>query len=140
MKAVVLIAGKGTRLRPITYTVPKAMVPLRNQPYIQYLVDTIVGTELEGAVLLMGYLPDPIQRHFAGQNLDGFSLEYVVESSPLGTGGGLKKAEAFLGEGPFVLTNGDVLTGVNVRELIEAHQGSGALATIALPAVEHPTD
>ena len=139
MKAVVLIGGKGTRLRPITYTVPKAMVPLRNRPYIQYLIDNFVAAGFEGAVLSMGYLPDPIQRYFAKQDLDGFSLEYVVESSPLGTAGGLKNVEDRLGEGPFVVTNGDVLTSLDLLDLVEAHQGSGALATIALTSVEDPT-
>ena len=139
MKAVVLIGGKGTRLRPITYTVPKAMVPLRNRPYIQYLIDNFVAAGFEEAVLSMGYLPDPIQRYFAKQDLDGFSLEYVVESSPLGTAGGLKNVEDRLGEGPFVVTNGDVLTSLDLLDLVEAHQGSGALATIALTSVEDPT-
>ena len=65
MKAIVLIGGKGTRLRPLTHTVPKAMVPLRNKPYIEYLVSSLRGAELEGAILSMGYLPDPIKRYFA---------------------------------------------------------------------------
>ena len=139
MRAVVLIGGKGTRLRPLTYTVPKAMVPLRNKPYIQYLVDSLRGAGLEGAVLSMGYLPCPIRQHFIGQDLDGFSLEYVVEEHPLGTAGGLKNAEKYLGEGPFVATNGDVLTGLDLSEVIKAHQDSGALATITLTSVEDPS-
>jgi mannose-1-phosphate guanylyltransferase len=140
MKAVVLIGGKGTRLRPITYTVPKAMVPLRNKPYIRYLVDALKAAGLDGAVLAMGYLPDLIQRYFAGQDLEDFSLEYVVESSALGTAGALKNAEDSLEEeGSLVVTNGDILTGLDLRELIEAHQGSKALATIALTSVEDPT-
>jgi mannose-1-phosphate guanylyltransferase len=93
MKAVVLIGGKGTRLRPITYTVPKAMVPLRNKPYIHYLVSALKRAELDGAIFSMGYLPDPIRQYFAGHRLDGFSLEYVVEGRPLGTGGGIKYVE-----------------------------------------------
>ncbi len=139
MKAVVLVGGKGSRLRPITRTVPKAMVPLRNKPYIHYMVDSMRAAGLDGSVLSMGYLPDPIQRHFAGQDLDIFSIEYVVEHSPLGTVGGIKNAEGRLGDGPFVVTNGDVLTGLDLAEVVEAHRGSGALATITLTAVEDPT-
>ena len=135
-----LIGGKGTRLRPLTYTVPKAMVTLRNRPFIQYLVDSLREAGLEGAVLSMGYLPDPIREHFAERDLGGFALEYVVESSPLGTAGGIKNAQEPLGgEGPFVATNGDVLTGLDLAEVIEAHKGSGALATITLTHVEDPT-
>ena len=141
MKAVVLIGGKGTRLRPLTYTVPKAMVLLRNQPYIQYMVDTLMAAGLDGAVLSMGYLPSAIQQYFAARDdLGRFSLDYVVEDYPLGTAGGIKNAEDYLDdEGPFVAANGDVLTGVNLAEVIEAHRNSGALATLTLTSVEDPS-
>lgn len=139
MRAVVLIGGKGTRLRPITHTVPKALVPLRNRPYVRYLVDSMREAGIEGAVLSMGYLPDPIRRYFDGEDLGGFSLDYAVEDHPLGTAGGIKNAEGRLGDGPFVVTNGDVLTGLNFAELVEAHRASGAMATITLTAVEDPT-
>src|SRR5215218_607508 len=79
----------------------------------------------------MGYLPHPIRQHFAKKDLSAFTLEYVVESYPLGTAGGIKCAEEHLeGEGPFAATNGDVLTRLGLAEVIEAHQGSDALATI----------
>jgi mannose-1-phosphate guanylyltransferase len=139
MRAVALIGGKGTRLRPITQTVPKSMVPLRNKPYVQYMVDGMRAGGLDGAVFSMGYLPDPIQRYFADQDLRGFSLDYVVEEQPLGTAGGIKNAEEYLDEGPFVATNGDVLSGINLVEVIEAHLNSGALATITLTSVDDPT-
>ncbi len=109
MQAVILIGGKGTRLRPITYDVPKAMVPLRNKPYIEYMVDSLRAAGLDGAVFSMGYLPDPIRQHLEGRELNGFSLQYVVENRPLGTAGGIKNTEEYLEGGPFVATNGDVL-------------------------------
>ena len=139
MKAVVLVGGKGTRLRPITYTVPKAMVPLRDRPYIHHMVDVLKASGLEGAILSMGYLPDALREYFTGQVLGEFSVEYVVEEHPLGTAGGIKNAEASLGDGPFVATNGDVLTGLDLAEVVEAHTASGALATITLTAVEDPS-
>src|SRR5918997_1854908 len=139
MKAVVLIGGKGTRLRPITYTMPKAMVPLRNKPYIHYLIERLRAAGLSGAVCSMGYLPDPLQGYFARQELNGFSLEYVVEDHPLGTAGGIRMAAEHLGGGPVFATNGDVLTGLGFVEGVAAHQDSGALATITLTSVEDPT-
>jgi mannose-1-phosphate guanylyltransferase len=139
MRAVALIGGKGTRLRPITQTVPKSMVPLRNKPYVQYMVDTMSAAELDGVVFSMGYLPEPIQHYFADRDLNGFSLDYVVEESPLGTAGGIKNAEEYLDEGTFVATNGDVLTGIDLTEVIEAHLESGAMATITLTSVDDPT-
>ena len=134
-----MIGGTGTRLRPITQTVPKSMVPLRNKPYVQYLVDTMMSAGLDGAVFSMGYLPEPIQRYFADKDLGGFSLDYVVEERPLDTAGGIKNAEEYLDEGPFVATNGDILTGIDFAEIVEAHQDSGALATITLTSVDDPT-
>lgn len=138
MRAVVLVGGQGSRLRPITRTVPKALVPLRNKPYIQYMIDSLRSAGLEEAVLSMGYLPDPIQRHFATQDLGGFSARYVVEDRPLGTAGGIKNVQEHL-DGTFVATNGDVLTGLDLTEVIEAHLSSDALATITLTSVEDPS-
>jgi len=139
MRAVALIGGKGTRLRPITQTVPKSMVPLRNRPYVQYMVDTMKTAGLDGVVFSMGYLPEPIQQYFAEKDLNGFSLDYVVEDQPLGTAGGIKNAEGYLEEGPFVATNGDILTGIDLAEVIQAHLDSEALATVTLTSVDDPT-
>jgi mannose-1-phosphate guanylyltransferase len=139
MRAVALIGGKGTRLRPITQTMPKSMVPLRNRPYVQYMVDALKDAELEGAIFSMGYLPDAIQCYFADQDHNGFSLDYVVEEQPLGTAGGIKNVEEYLDEGPFVAINGDILTGIDLAEVIDAHSESGALATITLTSVDDPT-
>lgn len=140
MKAVILVGGQGSRLRPITYHIPKALVPLRNQPFMGYMVDFLRRGGLDGAVLSLGYLPDPIQTYFSGRDeLDGFSLDYAVEDRPLGTAGGLKNAEGFLDGRPLVVVNGDVLSGLDLTELIEAHQDSGAKATITLTSVEDPT-
>jgi mannose-1-phosphate guanylyltransferase len=139
MKAVVLVGGQGSRLRPITYHVPKAMVPLRNRPFMSYMVDFLRRGGLSGVVLSMGYLPDPIQAYFDGQDLDGFSIYYAVEDHALGTAGGIKNAEGHLDDGPLVVVNGDVLTGSDLKKAIEAHEGSGMRATIVLTSVEDPT-
>lgn len=139
MQAVALIGGKGTRLRPITQTVPKAMVPLRNVPYVRYMVDAMSSAGLDGVVFSMGYLPDPIREYFDEHPVDGFSMDYVVEERPLGTAGGIKNVEERLEGGPFVATNGDVLTGIDLTEVVEAHMASDALATITLTSVDDPT-
>ncbi len=139
MRAVVLVGGQGSRLRPITYDVPKAMVPLRNQPFMGYMVDFLRAAGLEGAVLSLGYLPDPIQEYFDQKDLDGFSIDYAVEDTALGTAGGIKNAERYLDGGPFVVVNGDVLSGMDLRVAITKHKESDALATIVLTSVEDPT-
>ncbi len=139
MKAVVLVGGQGSRLRPITYDVPKAMVPLRNRPFMDFMVEFLRGGGLNGAVLSLGYLPDPIQEYFDGRNLHGFSIDYAVEDRALGTAGGIKNAEEYLDGGPIVVVNGDVLSGVRLGEAIAKHKESDALATITLTSVEDPT-
>ncbi len=141
MQAVILVGGQGTRLRPITYDTPKALVPLRNRPFMGYMLDFLRNGGLDGAVLSMGYLPDPIQEYLAECDLDGFSVDYAVEDHALGTAGGIKNAERHLrGDRPVVAVNGDVLSGLDLSKLIEQHESSGALATITLTSVEDPTD
>lgn len=139
MKAVVLVGGQGSRLRPITYHVPKAMVPLRNRPFMSYMVEFLKGGGLDGVVLSLGYLPDPIQAYFDGRELNGFSIDYAVEDSALGTAGGIKNAEGYLDGGPLVVVNGDVLSGIDLKKAVAAHEESDALATIVLTSVEDPT-
>jgi mannose-1-phosphate guanylyltransferase len=140
MQAVILVGGQGTRLRPITYDTPKALVPLRNRPFMGYMLDFLRNGGLDGAVLSMGYLPDPIQAYLAECDLDGFSVDYAVEDYALGTAGGIKNAARYTRDGgPVVAVNGDVLSGMDLRRLIEQHARSGALATLTLTSVEDPT-
>jgi mannose-1-phosphate guanylyltransferase len=140
MQAVILVGGRGTRLRPITYDVPKALVPLRNRPFMGYMLDFLSSGGLEGAVLSLGYLPTPIQEYLAECDLNGFCVDYAVEHRALGTAGGIKNATRYIkGDGPVVALNGDVLSGMDLRDLIEQHESSDALATITLTSVEDPT-
>src|SRR5215216_364488 len=140
MQAVVLVGGQGTRLRPLTYDIPKSLVPLRNRPFMGYMLDFLRGAGLDGAVLSLGYLPDPIQAYLRDkQDLAGFSVDYAVEDHALGTAGGIKNAEKYLDDDTLVVVNGDVLTGMDLSMTIQVHKASDALATIVLTSVEDPT-
>jgi mannose-1-phosphate guanylyltransferase len=139
MKAVVLVGGQGTRLRPITFDVPKVMVPLRNRPFIGYMIDFLRAGELDGVVLSLGYLPDPIKGYFDERDLNGFSIDYAVEDHPLGTAGGIKNTQGYLDGNSLVVVNGDVLSGMDLRVAIGKHKETDALATIVLTSVEDPT-
>jgi mannose-1-phosphate guanylyltransferase len=140
MKAVVLVGGQGTRLRPITFDIPKALVPLRNRPFMGYMLDFLRRGGLDGAVLSLGYLPDPIQAYLAGwDGINEFSVDYAIEERALGTAGGIKNAEEYLDGETFVVVNGDVLTGTDLAEAVRFHKASDALATITLTSVEDPT-
>jgi mannose-1-phosphate guanylyltransferase len=140
MQAVVLVGGQGTRLRPVTYDIPKALVPLRNRPFMGYMLDFLRNGGLDGVVLSLGYLPDPIQAYLCGQqDLEGFAVDYAVEDHALGTAGGIKNAQEYLDGDTFVVVNGDVLTGMDLATAIQIHRASDALATITLTSVEDPT-
>jgi mannose-1-phosphate guanylyltransferase len=116
------------------------LVPLRNRPFMGYMLDFLKSGGLDGAVLSLGYLPTPIQEYLADCDLEGFAVDYAVEDRALGTAGGIKNAACYLkDEGPVVAVNGDVLSGLELNRLIEKHQETDALATITLTSVEDPT-
>ncbi len=134
MQALVLIGGFGTRLRPLTYHVPKAMVPVANIPFLDRFVDYLEQNGITHIVFAMGYLPDPIANHLAKRNGKA-KYEFVVEEQPLDTAGAIKNAEPLLGDRFFVF-NGDILTNIPLQQLLER---KGALVTIALTPVDDPS-
>jgi mannose-1-phosphate guanylyltransferase len=132
--AVVLVGGEGTRLRPLTYTTPKPMLPIANRPFLEHQVEHLRSHGVDRIVLACGYKPDAIRAHF------GDELEYVVEPEPLGTGGAIAFAarEAGIDE-TFVACNGDVLTDLDLTALVAFHRDRGASMTIALHPVDDPS-
>ena len=134
MIALVLVGGEGTRLRPLTYTTPKPMLPIANRPFLEHQVEHLRSHGVDRIVLACGYKPDAIRAHF------GSELEYVVEPAPLGTGGAIAYAarEAAISE-TFVACNGDVLTDLDLTALVAFHHGRRAQMTIALHPVEDPS-
>ncbi|MFA0757955.1 MAG: hypothetical protein PVTTEEND_002178 [Candidatus Fervidibacter sp.] len=137
MQALVLVGGFGTRLRPLTYHIPKAMVPIANIPFIERFVDYLETNGITHIVFAMGYLPDPIANHLAKRNGKA-KYEFVVEEQPLDTAGAIKNAEPLLGDRFFVF-NGDILTTIPLRELLCVHEQKEALVTIALTPVDDPS-
>ena len=134
MIAVVLVGGEGTRLRPLTYTTPKPMLPIANRPFLEHQIEHLRVHGVERIILACGYKPDAIREHF------GDELEYIVEPEPLGTGGAIAYAarEAGIGE-TFVACNGDVLTDLDLTALVGFHRDRGARMTIALHPVDDPS-
>jgi mannose-1-phosphate guanylyltransferase len=132
--AVVLVGGEGTRLRPLTYTTPKPMLPIANRPFLEHQVEHLRSHGVDRIVLACGYKPDAIRAHF------GSELEYVVEPEPLGTGGAIAYAarEAAISE-TFVACNGDVLTDLDLTALVAFHRVRRARMTIALHPVDDPS-
>jgi mannose-1-phosphate guanylyltransferase len=138
MKAIILIGGLGTRLEPLTITTPKTMVPVVNKPFLEYLIQRLKNSGVSSIVLSAGHLADSILEYFGKGEKFGVDLHYVLEESPLGTGGGIKNAEEYLDE-TFLVVNGDVFTDIDINAMEEFHSSRKAIATIALTPVEDPT-
>ncbi|MFH1651370.1 MAG: nucleotidyltransferase family protein, partial [Chloroflexota bacterium] len=131
---VILIGGEGTRLRPLTWKIPKAMVPILNKPFLVHLLEYLKLHGVDEAILALGYLPDPIQSHLGDGAQLGVKLVYSVEDQPLGTAGAVKLAEAHLDE-PFLVFNGDVITEIDLTEMLKQHRKVKPKVSIALTPV-----
>jgi mannose-1-phosphate guanylyltransferase len=140
VKAVVLVGGEGTRLRPLTYTTPKQLLPIVEVPMLARVLGSLARHGIDEAVLSLGYRPDAFLAAFPEGTLGGVRLSYAVEESPLDTAGGVRFAvgEAGLTD-TFVVVNGDVLTDLDVSALVDFHRRKGALATISVVAVRDPS-
>jgi mannose-1-phosphate guanylyltransferase len=136
-KAVILVGGEGTRLRPLTYYVPKPMVPVLNQPFLEHTIAYLKRHGIKGVVLTLSYLPQVIQNYFGDGSKLGIDLTYCLENSPLGTAGAVKNAERYL-DSTFVVLNGDIFTNLNLADMLTFHRRMKAKATIALTWVDNP--
>ncbi len=138
MQALILVGGEGTRLRPLTSTVPKPVVPLVDRPFIAYMLDWLRGHGVDDVVISCGFLASGVRNVLGDGSAYGVRLRYVEEPQPLGTGGALKFAEPLLDE-RFLMLNGDVLTDLDVSAQLALHDMRGAQATLALTPVEDPS-
>ncbi len=138
MKAVILVGGEGTRLRPLTCNIPKPMVPVLNKPFLERMIQNIRPYGITEVILTMHYLPDRIQDYFGDGKSLGITITYVVEKSPLGTAGAVKNVESHLKETFFVF-NGDVFMDLDLGKMLAYHRERKAQATIALVPVENPS-
>jgi mannose-1-phosphate guanylyltransferase len=140
MQAIVLVGGEGTRLRPLTETIPKPALTLVDRPFLAYMVEWLADHGVTEVVLACGFLPDVLREALGDGERGGARLRYVVEPRPLGTAGAIRFAAEKLGEDlddRFLALNGDVLTDLDLSALLRAHEArDGAEATIALHPVE----
>jgi mannose-1-phosphate guanylyltransferase len=138
MQAVILVGGQGTRLRPLTSTMPKPIVPLVDRPFISYMLEWLREHGIEDVIMSCGFLATSV-REVLGDGSDlGLSLRFVEEPDPRGTAGALKLAEPMLDE-RFLMLNGDVLTDIDLTSQIAQHEATGASATLALVPVADPS-
>ena len=137
-QAVILCGGTGTRLRPLTYEIPKSLITVQEKTLIEHLLELFKNYGIENIVLSVGYKKEKIMHYFSNGEKFGVNISYIEETEPLGTAGPLRKARDVLADAFFV-TNGDELKDVNLKEMYNAHKANNAAATIALTAVENPS-
>jgi mannose-1-phosphate guanylyltransferase len=138
MQALVLVGGEGTRLRPLTRTLPKPVVPLVDRPFLRYMIDWLARHGVEEVVLSIGFLAGGVREVLGDEVPGGPRLVYVEEPDRRGTAGAIKFAEQHL-EDRFLALNGDVLTDLDLGALIRRHEEAGATATLALYPVDDPS-
>jgi len=138
-KAFILAGGKGTRLRPITYEIPKPMVLIHGRPLLEHTIELLKKHDIRDIILSIGYMGDKIREYFGNGSKLGVKITYVEESEPTGTAGALKLAKPLLENCNFIMINGDNLYKIDYSEMIQASLANGAVSTIALTTVPDPT-
>ena len=140
MKAVILAGGEGTRLRPLTLERPKPMVPLFGRPVLEHILLLLRRNGFDQVALSLRYLPQVVRDYFGDGSAWGMELHYFVEQDPLGTAGGVKGAEAFLGDEDFLVFSGDCVCDFDLKDCYERHKARGALATLLLHREKDPLE
>lgn len=137
MKAVILVGGLGTRLRPLTCNVPKPMIPLLNQPFIEHMLSNLRNQGIDEVILAVQYLAERFREALGDGSRLGLKVHVMEEPEPRGTAGAVKNVEHMLDSTTFVF-NGDVLTDLDLQAMLSFHREKGSKLTIALTPVEDP--
>ena len=138
MKAIILVGGEATRLRPLTCNTPKAMVPVLNIPFLEHVIRHLTEHQVTEIVLALSQCQQSIEGYFGDGSQFGVKLHYSIENTPLGTGGAVKNAEKYLDE-TFLMLNGDIFTDLDITAMMKLHRDRAAKITIARTPVEDPT-
>jgi mannose-1-phosphate guanylyltransferase len=140
MKAMVLAAGLGTRLRPITWSIPKPMVPVLNRPVMEHIIRLLAANGFNEVIANLHWFPDTIRSHFGNGSDLGVALSYSPEDALLGTAGGVRKASPFFGDGGFLVISGDALTDLDLASMREFHKSHDGVATLATRKVSDTSE
>ncbi|WHH58874.1 sugar phosphate nucleotidyltransferase [Petroclostridium sp. X23] len=139
MKAIIMAGGEGTRLRPLTCSRPKPMVPVMNKPVMEHIINLLKKHHITEIGVTLQYMPEIIQEYFGDGHDFGVNIRYFIEETPLGTAGSVKNAEEFLDD-TFIVISGDALTDIDLEEAIRYHSEKKAVATLVLTRVNVPLE
>ena len=140
-KAVILAGGKGLDMRPLTYEIPKAMVPINNRPVLEYIIENLRRHDIRDLLILTGHLGKKIKQYFGDGSKFGVKIKYLDQNdSETGTAAPLFKARKFVNNRAFLLYYSDVLASIDLSDMIDFHISNTAVATMALTSVKKPSD
>lgn len=140
MKAVILVGGEGTRLRPLTYSVPKPLMPLVNRPFLDHVLNLLREHGITEVVLAVSYRSESFEQAYGSGEHLGVHLTYVREEVAMGTGGAIKNVQSYLTPGEtFLVFNGDILTDLDLTAMLRYHRETGSICTISLTPVQDPS-
>ena len=139
MKGVIIAGGLGTRLRPLTNHIPKPIIPVMNKPFVLYQIELLKRHGIDRIIVNVHYQSHRVQEVLGDGSAWGVKLEYSIEQEPLGTAWAVKNAESLFDEGPLVVLNGDVLTDIDLGELLGFHREKKAAVTLTLTEVQNPS-
>jgi mannose-1-phosphate guanylyltransferase len=140
MKAMLLAAGLGTRLRPLTYELPKPMVPILGRPVMEHILRLLARHGFDDIIANLHYFPDLIRGRFGDGSEYGLRLAYSFEPELMGTAGGVRNAREHFGDETFLVISGDALTDIDLTALMRTHREKGGIATLALKRVDDPRE
>jgi len=139
-KALVLAGGKGIKMRPFTYELPKAMLLIKGVPILEHIIALLRSYDIREIYIAIGYLGEKIKAHFGDGSKYGVKIYYLEEKDDLGTGGALKKSLNKIGNEPFLMLWGDVLVDIDLGDFVDFHLENNPLMTVALTSVADPTE
>jgi NDP-sugar pyrophosphorylase family protein len=138
-QAFILAGGKGLKMRPFTYEMPKSMIPIADRPILEYIIELLRNHGIKNIFIGVDYLSKKIKEYFGDGSKFGVSIKYIDNKTPLGTGGALKSAKNYLEDADFLLINGDLLVDIDIVDMIEFAEEEKAIITMALTSIDDPS-
>ncbi len=140
-KAIILAGGKGLKMRPFTYEMPKTMIPVNGRPVLEYIIENLRRHDIRDLIISVGHMGNKIKQYFGDGSKFGVKINYLDQGkNEVGTAAPVFQAKKLIGENPFLVYYGDVLANIDLNDMIDFHLSASGLATVALTSVKKPAD
>ena len=138
-KAFILAGGHGLKMRPFTYEMPKSLIPVKNKPILEYIIESLRDHNIRDIYLGIDYLGEKIKSHFGDGAKFGVDITYIDNKKPLGTAAAVKSAQKYLKDNNFIMIHGDVLADVDLSDMIDFAEEEKGILTMALTSIDDPS-